>query len=476
MFISTLKTTHSLLRRQLRWGGLGHEHRPFLTPLPSRVFPSVSSSVLFFPTPLPLHVRTSSMRPFSSLKINTHPLRSNGKGTPFLKDFKRRWVWTVVGIAGGGSMVVIWGVGLYMGWVGTNNTLHDDPSLTSTWWYTSGLKENLRAMYAHKSTWELGRTWVLMELMQHSGFMETLLKVSPEWVTWGLTWVPGLTHFMKFTWFNQFCGGENEMEMKVTLRKLAHTFSSSTLASTSTLIPIIDIANEDVGEMDLDTHTSNSSFEALQPWILSALRLAKDHQTEFKQPVMLALKGSALMDMPRLQQLAGTVETGMGLVDKGQDQDQTKEARVRVGSTSSPEWTELMRRFTWVVDQAKQQKVPVMVDAETSDIQPVLDQVYLELAQRFNPKYDHENHTDPVWVYQTYQMYLKNGLEKLQHDHQWCLAHGVKLGVKLVRGGMVMEDGVVGVFFSSKKKKKILYDMETNHWVHAARMGWIAWE
>jgi proline dehydrogenase len=57
---------------------------------------------------------------------------------------------------------------------------------------------------------------------------------------------------------------------------------------------------------------------------------------------------------------------------------------------------------------ASKHKVPVLIDAEQTYYQKAIDFFALALSKRYNTQ-------DPI-VYNTYQLYLKDGLTRLQRD------------------------------------------------------------
>jgi proline dehydrogenase len=61
-----------------------------------------------------------------------------------------------------------------------------------------------------------------------------------------------------------------------------------------------------------------------------------------------------------------------------------------------------------LLSTAHQLRVPVLIDAEQSYYQKAIDWLALSLSKRFNKEF-------PI-VYNTYQLYLKDGLTKLQRD------------------------------------------------------------
>lgn len=82
-------------------------------------------------------------------------------------------------------------------------------------------------------------------------------------------------------------------------------------------------------------------------------------------------------------------------------------------------WSELGR----ICEHARNCGVMVMIDAEQSSIQPAIDAVAQYLARKYNQRH--------CVVWNTYQMYLKDSLTRLD----WDLTAGRAItGVKLVRG------------------------------------------
>ena len=75
-------------------------------------------------------------------------------------------------------------------------------------------------------------------------------------------------------------------------------------------------------------------------------------------------------------------------------------------------WRRIENRFYGVFELASKTKVGVLVDAEESWIQRSIDNLCLDLIREFNKK-------NPI-VYITVQMYLKNGLDKLESLRRFC--------------------------------------------------------
>lgn len=70
--------------------------------------------------------------------------------------------------------------------------------------------------------------------------------------------------------------------------------------------------------------------------------------------------------------------------------------------------------------------VPVLIDAEHSWIQPMLDDLVIEMSRKYNK--------GKAIVQNTYQMYRHDSLERLKAHHQLMKAEGLQFGLKIVRG------------------------------------------
>ena len=70
--------------------------------------------------------------------------------------------------------------------------------------------------------------------------------------------------------------------------------------------------------------------------------------------------------------------------------------------------------------------IPIMIDAEDSCYQEFIDKVVMEMMEKYNK--------ETVIVYNTYQMYRHDRLERLKQDHAESMKKGFYLGAKFVRG------------------------------------------
>jgi proline dehydrogenase len=76
--------------------------------------------------------------------------------------------------------------------------------------------------------------------------------------------------------------------------------------------------------------------------------------------------------------------------------------------------------------------IPVLIDAEQTWIQPMLD----DLIMRLMAKYNKEN----AIVQNTYQMYRHDSVERIKQHHQLALDGGFRFGLKIVRGAYMEKE------------------------------------
>jgi len=90
------------------------------------------------------------------------------------------------------------------------------------------------------------------------------------------------------------------------------------------------------------------------------------------------------------------------------------------------EWEKVKNRFETVISRAINSKIKIMVDAEESWTQKIIDYLMEHLMKKYNKK--------EVWVFTTLQMYRKDRLSYLEKLIRKCKKENFKLGIKLVRG------------------------------------------
>ncbi len=86
----------------------------------------------------------------------------------------------------------------------------------------------------------------------------------------------------------------------------------------------------------------------------------------------------------------------------------------------------LLKRVDDICKLSYELDVPVLIDAEHSWIQPMLDSVILDMMRKYNK--------EKAIVQNTYQMYRHDRIDVIKEHHAIAKAQGFYLGLKIVRG------------------------------------------
>lgn len=88
--------------------------------------------------------------------------------------------------------------------------------------------------------------------------------------------------------------------------------------------------------------------------------------------------------------------------------------------------------------KGKEKRVRIMFDAEQTYFQPAIDSVTLHMCKLVN---DLNNDVGP-YISNTYQLYLKDGLERLTQDVERAERNQYAIGVKIVRGAYMVSERI----------------------------------
>lgn len=105
-------------------------------------------------------------------------------------------------------------------------------------------------------------------------------------------------------------------------------------------------------------------------------------------------------------------------------------ARVTPSSDEIILMKRMSERLHTLATDAAQNGTRLLIDAEHQKYQPAIDNLVLELQKKFNAK----DKTDRPIVFNTYQCYLKDTLERVEMDVKRSERYSFHLGAKLVRG------------------------------------------
>jgi proline dehydrogenase len=194
---------------------------------------------------------------------------------------------------------------------------------------------------------------------------------------------------VKATVFRQFCGGESVEECQPQIDRLAE----------GNVQAILDYSVEGKAE--------EADFDRTLETTLETIRFAQNNP-----------------GVP----FGVFKPTGVGAIEWYEKVSLKQE----LSAEESESWARVLARWEKIFMLASEMKIPVMIDAEESWIQPVVD----ELAFGFMAKY---NTQTPI-VYNTAQLYRHDRLEQLKMALARAKEEGFIYGVKIVRGAYMEKE------------------------------------
>lgn len=245
--------------------------------------------------------------------------------------------------------------------------------------------ENLEVAFASKSNAELRKMYLIFATINNN----TAVSVGTKMANWAFALKLPIKGIMKKTMFGHFCGGEDIEDCQKAVEDLAkykiHT--------------ILDYSVEGRGDEE--------SYEATKNEILRTIeRSAGDNNIPFA-----VFKVTGLGDY----RIMTKIQEGKKLNDK-----------------ESASFEKLKIRVNTLCHAAFTANTKILVDAEESWFQDVIDQMAYEAMEKYNQK--------SCIVYNTYQMYRHDSLEKLKKAYQVSIEKGYLLGAKLVRGAYMEKE------------------------------------
>jgi len=245
--------------------------------------------------------------------------------------------------------------------------------------------ENTAVAFAHKSNASLRKMYGLFALMHYPFWLHAAIRLA----NWGLKWKLPIKGLVKYTVYEQFCGGEDIPECGPKIAELA-SYGVGT---------ILDYSIE--GKMEI------ASYDRTKEEILKTIREARG-----KNHLPFAVfKVSGIANV----QVLTKVQAGEELSKEEQDAYGRAERRIK----------ELFA-------EAHRSRVRIMVDGEESWFQDVIDLWVKEAMSQYNQ--------ETAIVYNTYQLYRHDMLRKLKDAHNNAVANGYFLGAKLVRGAYMEKE------------------------------------
>lgn len=245
--------------------------------------------------------------------------------------------------------------------------------------------ENLEVAFAPKSNGELRKMYYIFATMNSNLAVSLGIKLADLAFSLKLP----INGIMKSTMFGHFCGGESIEDCQKTVNKLAE-FGVKT---------ILDYSVEGKGD--------EASFEATKKEILRTIeRSAGDDNIPFA-----VFKVTGLGDY--------------GIMTKLQESK-------TLSDQERADFERLEKRVDELCAAAHQVGTKVLIDAEDSWYQDIVDGLVYKAMEKYNTK--------TCVVYNTYQMYRHDMLQRLKDAHRAAQEKGYFLGAKLVRGAYMEKE------------------------------------
>lgn len=146
---------------------------------------------------------------------------------------------------------------------------------------------------------------------------------------------------------------------------------------------------------------------------------------ETAQEILRTIERASQMDFIRFSAFKVTGLASFDLLAKihaGKQLTQEEEAA----------WERVKARVESICSLAYQNEVSVLIDAEESWIQKPIDELTLDMMNKYN--------RESAVVFYTFQMYCHAMLDKLKTIHQDAAEKGYRLGAKLVRGAYMEKE------------------------------------
>lgn len=194
---------------------------------------------------------------------------------------------------------------------------------------------------------------------------------------------------IKNTIFKQFCGGETIEECQPTIEKLGASHIGT----------ILDYSVEGKSDEKVFESTKNEIYRTIT-------RAKEDKNIPFS---VFKVTGIARFEI--LEKVSQRKELLKG---------------------ESAEWDRSHARIYELCEYAHSINQPIFIDAEESWIQDAIDNLAMEMMEKFNNE-------KPV-IYNTIQLYRSDRLEYLKKSHQEAKDKGFILAVKLVRGAYMEKE------------------------------------
>ena len=246
--------------------------------------------------------------------------------------------------------------------------------------------ENTEIAFKSKSTTDLKRAYWLFKIVSSP----SIVKFGKVATNFALSLGLPIRKIVKATIFKQFCGGESIEDCRNKMEELA-TFKVGTILDYS-----------------IEGKTTDEDFEQTVEIIIQTIQ-----------------EGINNKNIP----FAVFKVTGIGSINL---LEMASDENCILNESQILELEGIKNRIDRICAAAHTAMIPVFIDAEESWIQAIIDTWALEMMLKYN--------LEKAIVYNTLQMYRHDRLEFLTSCSENAKKHGIKYGIKLVRGAYMEKE------------------------------------
>uniref|UniRef100_A0A2K5DQK1 Proline dehydrogenase n=2 Tax=Aotus nancymaae TaxID=37293 RepID=A0A2K5DQK1_AOTNA len=238
--------------------------------------------------------------------------------------------------------------------------------------------------------------------------------------------------FLRASFYGQFVAGETAEEVRDCVQQLR----------TLGLRPLLAVPTEE--EPDSAAKTGEACYEGNLGVMLRCVDLSRSLLEPLSQPGFMQLKVTALTSTRLCKELTSWVrrpgaslELSPERLAEAMDSGQSLQVSC-LNAEQNQHLQASLSRLHRLAQHARARHVRLLVDAEYTSLNPALSLLVAALAVRWNSPGE-----GGPWVWNTYQAYLKDTLERLERDTEAAYGAGLAFGVKLVRGAYLDKERAV---------------------------------
>lgn len=251
--------------------------------------------------------------------------------------------------------------------------------------------EDTATAFAMKTDAQLYQSYLLFKAINQNW----LVRRGTELVQWSLKNGLPVKGLLKATLFKQFCGGESIEDCEPVIRQMAKLGVGAIL------------------DYSVEGEKTETGFDNTRRETIATIHYAAKHRKEIP---FCVFKVTGLAPFHLLEKISASMK-GNGLPLLPSEIKTFNRVRERVDE---------------ICRTAAENDVRIFIDGEETWIQDAIDALAYEMMEKYNRK--------RAVVYNTYQMYTVDRMEKLRQARVLAVKQGFYLGVKLVRGAYMEKE------------------------------------